>query len=86
MPPKNTLMSRTSTAPCAASLRHNSVPFVEVLAVKNRTPLTLVRLAGLELPLPNTMSRATTVPAVVPSLFQSSVPVAVPGVLSVAVK
>jgi len=42
------------------------------LAVKKRTPLTLVRLAGLDEPDPRTMSASRAVPAAVPSLVQSS--------------
>src|SRR5262249_19073833 len=82
------LMSATIVVPLAVpSLVHSSCPFLPSLAVKNSFPLTLVRLPGLELALPLTMSATRTVPVVVvwlplvlvtvvpvPSLFQSSRP------------
>jgi len=48
------------------------------LAAKKRVPLTSVRLAGAEPLDPGQMSATGTVPAAVPSLFQSSVPVVPP--------
>jgi len=46
------------------------------LALKYSVPLTLVRKRGYELDEPETISLTNTVPAVVPSVFQSSIPVA----------
>ena len=56
------------------------------LATKTSVPFTFVSLAGSLLPLPGTISRTSTVPAGVPSLFHSSVPVGFADVKSVAVK
>lgn len=44
------------------------------LAVKYSVPFELARLRGVEPPDPGVISRTRTVPAVVPSLFQSSTP------------
>ncbi len=52
---------------------HSSMPFVPSLALKYNAPLTFVRDCGLLLPL---ISLTSKVPALLPSLFQSSMPLA----------
>ncbi len=71
--------SLTKTVPAVVpSLFQSSRPCTKLFAVKNRTPLTLVRLAGVEevipTPVNGLMSLTRTVPAVVPSVFHSSKP------------
>ena len=56
------------------SLFQSSLPFVFIplLALKNKVPFTLVKFEGSEEEIPGFISLTKTVPAVVPSLFQSS--------------
>ena len=74
-------MSATCTVPARVPLLlQSSVPVIVLVlepscAVKKSVPLTLVRLLGLELEPPGKMSFTSNVPAVVPSLLHSSVPV-----------
>ena len=51
---------------------HNSCPWTPSSATKKSVPFTLVSLWGSESPLPGTISFTRTVPAIVPSLFHSS--------------
>ena len=68
-------MSLTGVVPTIVpSLFHNSWPLVASFAVKNRVPFTLVKNDGKLLFPPGCISRTRTVPALVPLLFQSSVP------------
>ena len=69
------LMSSTCVVPASVpSLFHSSAPCVPLVALKNKVPFTLARLAGRELPDPTKMSFTSAVPASVPSVFQSSIP------------
>jgi hypothetical protein len=52
----------------------SSTPVVGSNALKKRVPFTFVRSKGSELSVPGLMSLTRTVPAAVPSLFQSSMP------------
>ena len=62
-----------SFVPAAVPLDfQSSLPWVASWALKKSVPATSVREAGLELPLPGTMSRTSFVPAAVPFDLQSS--------------
>ena len=57
-------MSLTSTVPAAVpSLFHSSLPAASWVALKRQVPLTSVRLRGMALAAPGTMSLTRTVPA-----------------------
>src|SRR5262249_52324724 len=69
------LMSLTRTVPAAVPLLfHSSCPCVPSLAEKNSVPFTLIRLLGVDEPLPELMSLTRAVPSAVPSLFHISMP------------
>jgi hypothetical protein len=82
-----TLMSLTSTVPAAVpSVFHSSVPVVPSLAVKNRVSPTILNSVDdeegpekvlIEPPL-GLRSLKSVVPAAVPSVLQSSIPVPLP--------
>src|SRR5262249_32935848 len=72
------VMSFTRTVPALVpSVRHNSSPKADVLAVKKTTLFKATNLLGAELPKPDQISLTSDVPAAVPSVFQSSRPMLV---------
>src|SRR5262245_46973551 len=68
--------SLTSTVPAfVPSLRHNSLPNEDVLALKKRRLLRATKLLGAELPKPGQISLTSTVPPAVPFVTHNSRPI-----------